>query len=361
MNVKTWIPLSAAVAFGTGAAYVGYTLISTSSTRVIVKEQKLVDVVVAARPVAAGAKLVVEDLRVQRVTPESAPKDAVAQAAVLVGRVSLYTIREGQPLGENVLAGGDTVAGLAAILPKGFRAITLEVDRFAGMNEFLKPETRVDMVSGFREGEEMAVRTVVQNVRVLAVDGLLDGQTVPVTEGGEKDRQTSATKSVTLMVTLEQAAAIELATVSGKPRLTLRAGNDGELSAFDGLTLAELRGVRPDRPSGPETGFAGVQPWDTPETRTVPISSDATTRPTTRPGDTAAGQFVKTDGQVGAVPVPPPIRFHVIEVIRGGLVSRESFPVKSNAGDEPQRRAADPWQGNPTHEYAGNDTRPADE
>ena len=358
MNAKTWIPLSAAVAFGTGAAYVGYTLISTSDTRVIVKEQKLADVVVAARGVAAGTKLTAADLRTIRVTPETAPKDAVAEGGLLIGRVTLFTLRAGQPLNDSLLAGGGATAGLTAILPKGFRAITIEVDRFSGMHEFLRPESRVDMVSGFRENEQMAVRTVVQNVRVLAVDGLLDGQEQTVDEKADQQRQQSEKRSVTLMVTLEQAAAVELACVSGKPRLTLRAGDDTELSAFDGLTLAELRGVRTGEPSPASDPFAGSGPWTT-----TPVSADAPAIATTRPSgpSTRPGQFARTEGQVGAVAVPPPVRFHVVEIIRGGLVTRESFPVKSDLPTTRPQPPVDPWQRDPAREYVGNDTRSATE
>ena len=363
MNAKTWIPLSAAALLGTGAAYVGYTIVGQTPVRVAAKPVKMADLVIAARDVAAGTKLAAEDLRVMSVEAATLPEGFAAAADTAVGRVARERLRAGQPIGESVLAADGSPDGLAAVLPRGYRAITIELARPAGVGEFLKPEARVDVVSGFRDGEEMTVRTVAQNLRVLAVDGLMAGQPKPAVEDGRGEQAVRTNCNVTLMVTLEQAAAVELATVMGKPRLTLRAGGDRELSAFEGLTLAEMRGVRPFVPmTVPMTVPTPTQSWRDPLAVAPwgdeqPVSTPATMpAPATRP---TADPFARGGPTVFDDESPAAVRY--VEVIRGGIVTHESVPdgrprpPEKAEAPEPSRPAA------PQHEYVETDRRPVDE
>src|SRR5690606_26692489 len=142
----------------------------------------------------------------------------------------------------------------------------------SGLQGFIHPEARVDIVGAFGNGDSAAARVVAQNVRVMAVEGRLVGQAAE-TEGNDA-AALSSDFNVTLMVTPEQAAAIQLAAGAGMPRLTLRAGNDDELHPFLGLTLAELRGEAMADP------FA-MEPW--PEQAVVIPESSPESPPTTRP------------------------------------------------------------------------------
>ena len=366
MNAKTWIPLSAAAVLGTGAAYVGFTLVSQTPVRVAAKPVELATLVIAARDVPAGTRLEADDLRVMSVKPGTLPEGFAADPAAAVGRVVIEPLHAGQAIGDALLAAADTQPGLAAVLPKGYRAITLELTRPAGVAEFLKPDARVDVVSGIRDGEEMSVRTVAQNLRVLAVDGLMAGQKRPEAEEGKSEPPPSANSNVTLMVTLEQAAAVELATVMGKPRLTLRAGGDQELSPFEGLTLAELRGVRPTNPTTPAVAQAtppqlpgrdpfGVSPWEP----TQPVYAPST-RPSSRPtADPFARSETTTTPPAGGE-WPQAVRY--VEVIRGGVRTREAVPMPSAGKPADDPKAADTGvKPDPAHEFVGNDTRPAAE
>ena len=378
MNAKTWIPLSAAAVLGTGAAYVGYTLVSQTPVHVAARAVKMGELLIAARDVPAGTKLAADDLRTMSVKAETMPQGFAATPDAAVGRVVTEPLHAGQPVGEALLAAPDTPAGLAAILPKGYRAITVALDRSAGVAEFLKPESRVDVVSGFREGEEMSVHTVAQNLRVLAVDGLLAGQKKPEVDGNHNDPPAS-TSSVTLMVTLEQAAAIDLATTLGKPRLTLRAGGDRELSPFEGLSLAQLRGMTrrtgdlpPEvRPEMPRRDPVAVAPWMPTQPVSTPATAQVPPSPSTRP---TVDPFARSERTTSAAADdgewPHSVRY--VEIIRGGVVTHEPVPTTRPSGPiaptEPRHGvkaatppAAPPAAPEPQHEYVGNDTRPATE
>src|SRR5690606_38693445 len=163
------------------------------------------------------------DLSVIRVEPGAVTADAFTSPDDLVGRVVASPLKPGQIMSTSLLAAQGTSPGIGALLPAGYRAITLKVDRYSGLQGFIHPEARVDIVGAFGNGDSASARVVAQNVRVIAVEGRLGGQTAEA--GGNDAAAVSSDFNVTLMVTPEQAAAIQLAAGAGMPRLTLRAGN----------------------------------------------------------------------------------------------------------------------------------------
>jgi Flp pilus assembly protein CpaB len=61
----------------------------------------------------------------------------------------------------------------------------------------------------------------------------------------EKGEEEKAAKSVTLLVTAKQAESVQLASLSGRPWLTLRGGSDNSIASLAGTTFADLRGAYP--------------------------------------------------------------------------------------------------------------------
>jgi len=100
------------------------------------------------------------------------------------------------------------------------------------------------------DGGQVA-RTVVQNVKITAV-----GQRTTVAGGDAPPPPNEMFRSVTLLVKLEDAEAIDLAASTGRPRLVLRGGRDNEIVATAGVSIGELRGAvkkDPDAVPGPTT------------------------------------------------------------------------------------------------------------
>src|SRR5690606_33654717 len=120
-------------------------------------------------------------------------------------------------------------AGLQALIPEGMRAITIEVNEFSGLAGMIRPGAIVDVMSTLQgSGEDAMARTIVQGVRVTAV-----GQRVSALE--EQDEEAGPARSVTLLVTPEQAEKIELAAVTSRPRLVLRSPADTEPTLSRGV------------------------------------------------------------------------------------------------------------------------------
>src|SRR4051812_42510317 len=110
------------------------------------------------------------------------------------------------------------------------RAMTLQVDEFSGVAGMLVPGCHVDVIAAIQgaNGEPVA-RTIVQNVKVQAVGQKLTVAPPAANEQKKENANEPAaepTRSVTLLVTPEQAEGLELACSTGRPRLVLRSGRD---------------------------------------------------------------------------------------------------------------------------------------
>ena len=295
MNAKTWVPLALAVVLGLVAMKVTRNVLSQKDTPTAVKDDTS-KVVVTKHNVPAGTALRSDDLAIAKIGGDVAPEAAFRDPSELEGRVVTSGLAKGQPVMENLLAPVGTGSGLQAVVPKGMRAITLEVNEFSGLAGFLVPGCRVDVVSTISgEGGDVVSRTIVQDVEVTAL-----GRRQQV--AGEEPEQT---KSVTLLVKPKEAEAIELAAATGRPRLVLRSSGDKDAPRSDGVTSAELRGRKRLDP------FA-----------TLPVEMFKPT-PATRPADPEP---------LTPIGFQPPPREHTVKVIRGGVESEVTFQLPPERG-----------------------------
>lgn len=200
----------------------------------------VVDILVAAADLPAGAVLKPEDLRWQVWPAEAANADFIRYSArptapaELSGTILRVPMRAGTPMIEDQV--GDTGSGfLSGVLTPGMRAVAIPVsaDRTAG--GFILPNNRVDVLLALpcegaatcRNG--ISVRTILQNVRVLAID-----QT-----GEEAEKTTVVGKTATLELSPRDAETIVGAEAAGKLSLVLRAASDETIVSLAQPALAE--------------------------------------------------------------------------------------------------------------------------
>jgi len=138
----------------------------------------LVEVAVAARPVAAGATLAAADVAARRL-PAALLPDAPrpASAAAATGRVARVDLAAGEVLLTARLA-PDGVEGVAALLPPGRSAVAVPADaaRLA-----LRPADRVDVLATFDALEAGAEPTVVVAAGAVVLAAGEDDVTLAVT------------------------------------------------------------------------------------------------------------------------------------------------------------------------------------
>jgi pilus assembly protein CpaB len=292
MNAKAWIPLALALALGLAAAFMAKNLI-TGQNPVPRASDTTVTVVAAADSLQPGVQLAEEHLTTITLAGD-VPEGAFTAKEPLIGRVLNVTVVKGQQITEAFLTPLGAGAGLQALVPAGMRAITVEVNEFSGMAGLINPGCRVDIVTTFNDQKGPMARIIVQNVKVTAVGART---------GVQKDPEEGMARSVTLLVTPEQAEAIELATYASRPRLVLRSYGDNDPVEASGITVAELRGAKPEQ-------SAPIDP--------VPVVEEKPTRAQQDP-------FAQEDSREAAA--RKPARQRTVTVIRGGNESTVTMEV----------------------------------
>lgn len=257
MNVKTTVPLAVAVVLGTVAAIVASQIVKQRPIAInsdgSAPVMNLTDVVVAARDIPPGATLASEDLKLLKIETPYAPANVATTPSTLFTRVAKVQIPAGQMVHESLLAERGVAGGLPGVIAPGFRAMTIEVNEFTGVAGLLEPGNRIDIVARVAEAEgggQMS-RTIVQNVPIIAVGAQLTSKSAQVTGEttgvapviGEAPQPTKAmARSITVLVTPEDAEKIDLACSSNQARVVLRASTDADTALVSGATLATLRG-----------------------------------------------------------------------------------------------------------------------
>ncbi len=214
-NKRFFIVLTGALLFGVLAAFSVSRYLS--SAQAFSKDLKRV--VVARTAIPVGTKLVAEQLMVVQFSKESAPDGAFESPEKLVGRVAVTNLAVRDPVIESRLAPVGTAGGLSAIIPEGYRAMTVKVDDVVGISGFIMPGTLVDVVVVIDPQDKTGVadpisKIVLQNIKVLA-----NGQNI---DKPENQRDANSVKAVTLLVLPEQAEKLALASSEGKLQLVMR-------------------------------------------------------------------------------------------------------------------------------------------
>ncbi len=156
-----------------------------------------------------------------------------AGAAFLTGSVARQVVPQGVPIARSAIVQPGDRGFLAAVLPRGKRAITIPVDEIAGLSGLALPGDRVDLILTYAmagEGGSDGVRaseTVLKGLRVLAFDQRLGGETQAPGKDGKAEAAPMA-KTATLEVSPRQAEIITLAQTLGTLSLILNSVRDGD-------------------------------------------------------------------------------------------------------------------------------------
>ncbi|MBI4467963.1 MAG: Flp pilus assembly protein CpaB [Acidobacteria bacterium] len=246
--MKAILVLALALAFGGLTAISIKTVLNRKNSTFGAAEPKRV--VIAALPISLGARVSVEQLKVVEWPDNLLPQGTFEDPAKVVDRVAASDFTPGEAILTSRLAPEGTTAGLSAIIPDGFRAITVRVDEVIGVAGFIAPGTFVDLIAtsvSLGNQSESNSRMILQNVKVLA-----SGQTIETRESG-KDGKPIEVKTVTLQVSPEQAEALALAATAGKIQLVMRNTTDQEIVQTSGTTAGRVFAGAGGLPPGTST------------------------------------------------------------------------------------------------------------
>ena len=338
MKPKAILPLLLALVLGLATFFVGRRVLNKQvAGPTTVKSSK---VLVAASALPAGHQLAATDVKLADALAEAVTPTMFRDPNDIEGRILAAPVEPGQVLRQSTLAPEGAVSGLQAKVPPGMRAVTIAVNEFSGLAGLITPGVSVDLIATLVDnitGETFA-KTIVQNVQVSAV-----GRELEVGEQAKADPRAGQKthKTVTLLVTPTQAAAIDLAFSKSKPRLVLR-GSDDEAAVTDpGVTMAELSGrddedrLSSTTSEGADSKIAEMLSAMQKQIQDVAAASQEAARQ-------AAAEQAR--GAINPGPADMAALVHSVRVFRGGSESREQFDDQGRpvGAANPPRPAANP-------------------
>jgi pilus assembly protein CpaB len=188
-------------------------------------------VFIAISDVALGDQLTSQLLRMEQWPKDRVPAGAVARIEDVEGRRARTKLYSGEPILESKLLGkGASGQGATALIPKGYRVVTVKVDAVSGGGNMILPGDRVDVMihvvgGSHPEIAETITKCILQDTKVFAVDDVADLEK-------EKDgRKSIAAKTVSLLVTPDQAAKVTMASQLGSVYLVMRSPEDDQQAA----------------------------------------------------------------------------------------------------------------------------------
>jgi len=185
-----------------------------------------VPIYVAMHNINIGDPIDASMVSLQEWPKDKIPPGAISQLEELEGRRPRAAIIQGEPLLELKLLAPGEVSDPIRSIPKGYRLKTIRVDAEKSAAGLLGPGDRVDIQlfvrRDARNGIESAKsKVILQNIRVFAVD-----QTVQRSPEGGEER--TIAKTVSLLLTPEQANKLTLAEHLGEVSLSPRHPDDEE-------------------------------------------------------------------------------------------------------------------------------------
>ncbi len=259
--------------------------IDFSAESVAATAERTLPVLVAARPLEAGALIRPQDVRWESLAVDELPSGRIerpvlsvvrnqeAMEAVAQVQVIGAVLRHDAPAGsvivnDNVIRPGDRDF-LVAVLQPNMRAISVAVNAVSGAAGLIYPGDRVDVIltQSFTSGDfPLAKRAVgemiVEDLRVLAIDQRVQGKPENNVTGDGRIART-----VTLEARPSQVQKITVATEMGRISLSLRSLNAPAEALRDGDALSiwadDVSPALKSRPvakaTGPTTSRSVVQ------------------------------------------------------------------------------------------------------
>ena len=299
-NKRFFIVLVGALIFGVLAAVSVSRYLSSAQAY----SKNLSRVAVAKVAIPLGTKIVPEQLMVVQFPKESMPDGAFEAPEKLAGRVAIVNIGAREPITESKIAPEGSSGGLSAVIPEGYRAMTVKVDDVVGISGFIMPGTLVDIVVVIDPDDQSNQKNpiskiVLQNIKVLA-----NGQNI---DKPDDQREANSVKAVTLQVTPEQAEKLALASTEGKLQLVMRNQIDQGDEQTTGVTKRGLL-----------TGEKALQQPEAGSMKTEQPKQSEQPRPVRR---------VRVEAEPKpAAPAPQPTPRASVEMIEGSKKRSVDFP-----------------------------------
>ena len=219
-----------------GGAFVAAALLTwfLYSQTVAPKKDKMVTVLAASADLPAGTRVQKVHLKKISIPQATAPRGTVAEEAQALDRALLYPVTQNEPILSTRLSSVTGADGIASLIEPGKRAVSVSVADAASAGGLIQPRAHVDVL--FTKTGSMAeavTTTVLEDVIVLSIGRNVEAAAAVTATGAAApapSAPSTGNRSVTLLVTPDQARIVELAKNQGKISLSLRNPKDAAKS-----------------------------------------------------------------------------------------------------------------------------------
>lgn len=237
MKLTSLLMAAIGMSFAGGSAYMAHDYMETRTVRAAAEQAPdLVPVMIAAQDIPFGESISVEMLRVRPWPREALPEGAFSNPEDLIPtngqdpRRARASIFQGQPIiASHVSEFGEKVTIVNTLSPNG-RAVAITVSAQTAAGGFVTPGDYVDIVLTRGGGEDLRAVTILQNIRVIAVDQ----------DANEQSDAPRTSRTVTVDVTPQQGQALAIAQSAGRLSLMLRDFNADTDEPLRTLRLSDV-------------------------------------------------------------------------------------------------------------------------
>ena len=249
MKLRTTISFVVAIALAIVTAIVGTDYVKKHGGRGVSASRA----VVVKRDLEPGYVIQATDVALAEVPTSMLTPKTLRDVKDAVGRTVVMTIATNYPVTEGVLAPPGSGAGMQAMIPAGMRLVTVDVSESSGVAGLITPGCKVDVIATLHDGDQSLATTIVENVKVQFVQRGSTRSSSGRVNASNTAVDAGPVKTVSLLVTPQQAVKIELANSEGKPRLVLRGNADETADGNAQINRNKLLGkpdeVKPELPA----------------------------------------------------------------------------------------------------------------
>jgi len=219
-------------------------------------------VLVATKEININEPLTEENVRISQWPSRQIPQGSLADLKQVENKFARIRLYEGEPiLGAKVMNWDDASSSLK--VPKGFRAVSVKVTMEASVSSLIEPGDHVDVIVVLKRSQENPpmAKTILKAVQAFAVNS-------EMAKSPDKDKTLDEVRTVSLLLSPDQAEKLAMGQDLGMIRLALRSPGDEEVDETRGCTVERLLG------RGDVAGGDGANPRSEGGRRETPALSE---------------------------------------------------------------------------------------
>ena len=243
---KMWLLMAAAIMLGLIATWVTTQYMKKREARIEAEAKRrasggtTVEVVVPRRNLPKGTVIDGSNMAARDVLQDTVYDETILAAdfGKVQGTRLARQVEQGKPLRKSDLEGRSKE--FSELLPKGMRAVTVEIDEINSIAQMVRVGNRLDLMLIVSDGDGSGgqqVLSVMQKVKIIATGQILS-RTLPAE--GAQPAQVQRYSNVTFEVTPDDAARIILAQQMGKIRAVLRSDEDNDVAPLARVTTQSV-------------------------------------------------------------------------------------------------------------------------